>query len=82
MTRYCVNRDGKHAGGLNVCAGCAGRFREALSSISVDTPAPLLITARQAGTGESDHTGVRSRSAHAPCVPASRHGNCTARPSS
>lgn len=46
MTRYCVNRDGNHVGELNVRAGCAKRFREALESISVDTPALLLIAAR------------------------------------
>ncbi|WP_225431549.1 hypothetical protein [Bifidobacterium platyrrhinorum] len=68
MTRYCVNSDGKHAGGLNVCAGCTRRFREALGSIGVDTPALLLIAARQAGTGDTDRTGVRSRSAHAPLL--------------
>lgn len=46
MTRYCANLDGKHAGGLNVCASCARKFREALGSIAVDTPALLLIAAR------------------------------------
>ena len=68
MTRYCANLDGKHAGGLNVCASCARKFREALGSIAVDTPALLLIAARQAGTGDNDRTGVRSRSAHAPLL--------------
>ena len=60
MTRYCANLDGKHAGGLNVCASCARKFREALGSIAVDTPALLLIAARQAGTGDNDRTGVRA----------------------
>ena len=68
MTRYCANRDGNHTGELNVCAPCARRFREALASIAVDTPALLLIANRQAGTGDNDHTGVRSRSAHAPLL--------------
>lgn len=68
MTRYCANLDGKHAGGLNVCASCARKFREALGSIAVDTPALLLIAARQAGAGDNDRTGVRSRSAHAPLL--------------
>ncbi|WP_239512394.1 hypothetical protein [Bifidobacterium aerophilum] len=68
MTRYCVNHDGNHAGGLNVCAACARKFREALQSIAVDVPALLLIASRQAGTGGSDRTGVRSRSAHAPLL--------------
>lgn len=79
MTRYCVNRDGNHVGGLNVCAGCAKRFREALDSIGVDTPALLLIAARQAGTGETDRTEVRSRSAHAPLLIREQAGNSTAR---
>lgn len=66
--RFCVNRDGNHVGELSVCAPCAKKFREAMSSLAVDAPALLLIAARQAGTGENDHTGVRSRSAHAPLL--------------
>jgi hypothetical protein len=67
-TGFCVNGDGNHAGGLSVCAPCAKQFREAMSSLAVETPALLLIAARQAGTGENDRTGVRSRSAHAPLL--------------